>query len=163
MNLDDLNAMSPSTAATRLMTCCGSTRWAGAMADARPFHDTAELRDNAELIWWGLDRSDWLEAFAAHPKIGDLDALESRYAANSAEQAGVADAPYNLLHRLADANQWYEDRFGYIFIICATGKTAGEMLDLLERRLGNDPETEIQVAAAEQASITRLRLERLVS
>ena len=109
--------------------------------------------------------ADWLEAFAAHPRIGDLDALRKKFASTAnwcaGEQAGVAAADEAVLTALADGNRAYEARFGYIFIVCATGKSAAEMLAILTARLANDPEVELKVATAEQAKITRLRLEKL--
>ncbi len=112
-----------------------------------------------------LAPADWLEAFAAHPKIGDRDALRAKFAATAAwsaiEQAGVDGAPEEVLDALADANDRYHERFGYIFIVCATGKTAEEMLALIRERLSNDPEVELRTAAAEQAKIARIRLEKL--
>jgi 2-oxo-4-hydroxy-4-carboxy-5-ureidoimidazoline decarboxylase len=121
----------------------------------------------AEQAWWDLSRQDWLEAFAAHPKIGDLDALRAKFATTAAwaagEQSGVAGAPEEVLCELAASNRLYEETFGYIFIVCATGKTAAEMLELLRQRLGNQPDAELAVAAAEQWKITRLRLEKLAS
>jgi 2-oxo-4-hydroxy-4-carboxy-5-ureidoimidazoline decarboxylase len=137
------------------------------MAALRPFSTEVGLLVAADVVWEDLDRADRLEAFAAHPRIGDLDALREKFAATSSwaagEQSGVAGAPEETLRALAEGNRAYESKFGYIFIICATGKTAAEMLGLLRARLGNDPETELAVAAAEQAAITRLRLGRLLS
>ncbi len=113
----------------------------------------------------GAARADWLEAFGAHPKIGDLDALRAKFAATAAwtahEQAGAHGAPDDLLRELAEENCRYEARFGYIFIVCATGKTAGEMLTVLKARLTNYPAEEIKIAAGEQAKITRIRLEKI--
>jgi 2-oxo-4-hydroxy-4-carboxy-5-ureidoimidazoline decarboxylase len=165
MNLVRINGWSGEEARVELLRCCGSRRWAAAMAVLRPFAMVAAVFEAAERVWWKLERSDWLEAFAAHPRIGDLDALRARLAATAAwslsEQAGVSGAPEDVLQRLADRNRAYEERFGYIFIVCATGRSAAEMLALLEGRLGNAPGDEIQIAAAEQAKITRLRLERI--
>ena len=133
------------------------------MAVQRPFADVDAMVHAADAIWSGLDRLDWLEAFAAHPKIGAGGAGGADTAHWSAEeQAGVSAAPDATRLRLADANREYEARFGYIFIVCATGKTAGAMLELLERRLRNDPGEEIQIAAEEQRKITRLRLAKLL-
>ena len=115
--------------------------------------------------WNSLDRGDWLEAFAAHPRIGDVESLRKKFTATAdlcgAEQAGVKDAEKATIQALAEGNRQYEERFGHIFIVCATGKTAPEMLALLRSRLENDPDAELRIAAAEQAKITRLRLEKL--
>jgi 2-oxo-4-hydroxy-4-carboxy-5-ureidoimidazoline decarboxylase len=119
----------------------------------------------ARDVWSALSREDWLEAFAHHPRIGDVDALRQRFPAthdlSTREQSGMSGAPEAVLAALADANRAYEEKFGYIFIVCATGKSADEMLALLEARLPNDEATELRIAAAEQAKITELRLERL--
>jgi 2-oxo-4-hydroxy-4-carboxy-5-ureidoimidazoline decarboxylase len=167
MNLARINAWSESEARAEFCRCCGSQRWAEAMTALRPFSSEAAIFAAAERAWWKLDRADWLEAFAAHPRIGDVDTLRVRFAAgataawSAAEQAGVSEATEEMLRRLAEGNRAYEERFGYIFIVCATGKSAAEMLERLEARLGNAPDDEIAVAAAEQAKITRLRLERI--
>ena len=158
MRLDDLNALDGESAMRELLRCCGSTRWARLMAAARPFADAAATGTVADAIWWSLAPADWLEAFAAHPKIGDRPT--SAWA--TAEQSGSQTAADDVRQRLAARNRDYEARFGYIFIVCATGKTAGEMLDLLERRLPNDSDEELRVAAEEQRQITRLRLAKLV-
>jgi allantoinase len=165
--LDRLNASNEAEARAELLRCCGARVWAERMAALRPFASVEQLLDAADAVWRGLDRSDRLEAFAAHPKIGDLDALRARFASTASwatgEQAGVAGAPESTLLALADGNRDYESRFGYIFIVCATGKTANEMLGLLRGRLGNDPATELEVASGEQAKITRIRLRKLCS
>ncbi len=160
-----LNALLPADAHAALLRCCGSTRWADAMTARRPFASTDELLRTADEMWFTLDTAAWLEAFAAHPRIGDVDTLRKKFATTAAwcegEQAGVSGADDEVLHKLSAGNRAYEGRFGHIFIVCATGKTAAEMLALLESRLPNDPDTELRVAAGEQAKITRLRLEKL--
>jgi 2-oxo-4-hydroxy-4-carboxy-5-ureidoimidazoline decarboxylase len=165
MNLRALNAMPPGAARAALLRCCGSTHWAAAMTARRPFVSVDDVYRAADEIGAGLDRADWLEAFAAHPRIGDLNSLRNKFASTAdwagAEQAGAAGAGDDVIGALAEGNRVYEARFGYIFIVCATGKTAAEMLAILRRRLNNDPDTELAVAAAEQAKITRLRLEKL--
>jgi allantoinase len=165
--LDRLNAASDREARAALLGCCGAKRWAERMAALRPFTSEGDLLDAADGVWAGLDRTDWLEAFAAHPKIGDLDSLRAKFAATASysatEQAGVEGANEETLRSLAEGNCAYQSRFRHIFIVCATGKTAEEMLGLLRVRLGNDPETELPIAAAEQAQIARLRLRRLCS
>jgi 2-oxo-4-hydroxy-4-carboxy-5-ureidoimidazoline decarboxylase len=165
MNLARINAWDDDEAIAAFRRCCGSTRWAEQMSRRRPFDSEAALFEAAGRVWWALDPADWLEAFAAHPRIGDRDALRARFAATAAwsarEQAGVDGAPEEVLAALAAANDRYHERFGYIFIVCATGKTAEEMLALIRERLANDPEVEIQTAAAEQARITRIRLEKI--
>jgi 2-oxo-4-hydroxy-4-carboxy-5-ureidoimidazoline decarboxylase len=163
----ELNALPEAEAAETLERCCGSRAWVGGMLARRPFRDRSALLEAGETVWRGLAESDWREAFSHHPKIGDIESLRSRFATTAAwavgEQAGTAGASDTTLTRLADGNRAYEERFGYIFIVCATGKSAAEMSILLEQRLENDPATELPVAAAEQAKILRLRLEKLVS
>jgi 2-oxo-4-hydroxy-4-carboxy-5-ureidoimidazoline decarboxylase len=165
VNLERLHAGSEQETRAAFLRCCGAARWAEQMAARRPFRNEAELMAVAAQVWQGLDRADWLEAFAAHPKIGDLASLRTKFTTTSAwaagEQAGVAGAAESTLQVLADGNAAYEAKFGYILIIYATGKTAEEMLAVLQQRLGNDPESELQIAAAEQMKITRLRLEKL--
>ena len=141
-----------------MLACCGSKRWAQRMAEARPFSDDAELFADADRIWAALSKEDWLEAFAAHPKIGARAAGQA-----AAEQAGARGASAETLAALAAANREYEERFGYIFIVRASGKSAEEMLDLCRRRLHNAPAEELRVAAEEQRKIMRLRLEKMLS
>lgn len=128
------------------------------MLAARPFTSDTALLHSAEHAWWGLEPRDWLEAFAQHPRIGErsADAWSRR------EQAGVDGATAATRAALAAATRAYEERFGHVFLICATGKSADQMLDALRRRLANDPATELRIAAGQQAEITRLRLEKLV-
>jgi OHCU decarboxylase len=169
VTLDDINALDEDDSAGAFLRCCGSSRWAREMAAARPFASAAALARRADDSWWALDRTDWLEAFAAHLKIGETKAGRSGGSGGVAqadwsqhEQAGVAGAAEETLRRLTDANRDYERRFGYIFIVCATGRTAGEMLSLLESRLRHDAETELRIAAEEQRKISQLRLKKLL-
>jgi OHCU decarboxylase len=128
------------------------------MIEARPFGDVDTLLRRADQIWWSLGPDDWREAFAHHPRIGDTRA--SGWSA--AEQRGVADADAGARAAIADGNREYERRFGHIYLVSAAGKNAQELLEILRSRLGNDADTELRVAAAEQAKITRLRLLTLV-
>jgi len=158
MTLAELNDLGEEAATRELLRCCGSTRWAHEMAGARPFASVDAMAAAADTIWAGLDRADWLEAFAAHPQIGSGLGAEARSATatgsggddvwSAAEQAGSASASMDLLARLVEANREYEARFGYIFIVCATGK--------------NDPLIELRIAADEQRKITRLRITKLL-
>lgn len=163
--VEDFNRLSREEAESRLLECCGSSRWAQRMAAARPFGSVSELADAADRIWRALSKDDWLEAFTAHPKIGASNGKGSdRFRAWSREeQAGTKGANPETLANLADANRDYEERFGWIFIVCASGRNAAEMLALLESRLHNDAQTEIAIASEEQRKITRLRLEKLVA
>ncbi len=161
-----LNALGLDEARAALLRCCGATRWAGWLLTQRPFASTEALLKAAAGVWTQMEKADMLEAFSHHPEIGaDIAALRQRFAPTaawaSAEQAGVAGADDATLEALRDGNVRYRERFGYVFLVCATGQTAAEMLALLRARLANDPDTELRVAAAEQAKITRLRLEKL--
>ena len=164
-NIQQLNSLSISDAHSALIRCCGSTEWVRRMVMRRPFADEAKLCTAATEIWRGLARGDWLEAFRAHPRIGSLDALHSKFSHiarwSFEEQAGVAGAPDSIFKALVLGNRRYEAKFGFIFIVCATGKSAGEMLAILNERLQNEPEQELAVAAAEQEKITLLRLGKL--
>lgn len=157
-----LDRAAPDDAARLLSGCCGSTRWVSRMLERRPFGSSEALQQAAASIWFDLSPDDWREAFSHHPRIGDRDALERRFAAtrhlSAREQAGVNDAPDDVLAGLLDGNRLYEAKFGFIFIVCATGRSAAAMLELLRSRLANDLDTELAIAAAEQAKITRLRL-----
>jgi 2-oxo-4-hydroxy-4-carboxy-5-ureidoimidazoline decarboxylase len=152
-----LNAMAADEARDALTHCCGAARWVAAMLERRPWASTAALYADADTLWAGLGRDDFLEAFAHHPRIG----ATGGGAWSRQEQARVGDADAETRRRLASENDRYWQRFGYIFIVCATGKSAGEMLASLEARIGNDPERELAIAAGEQARITRLRLGKL--
>jgi 2-oxo-4-hydroxy-4-carboxy-5-ureidoimidazoline decarboxylase len=135
------------------------------MVSGRPYHSDQALLNATDAHWWSLGRDDWLEAFAAHPKIGDVESLRTKYAAtkqwSANEQSGADTADDVTIQALSKANKQYEQTFGYIFIVCATGKSADEMLAILRQRLENDPDTEIRQAAAEQLKITHLRLQKL--
>ena len=159
-----LDAAPPDEARQLLFMCCGSSRWVELMQARRPFGSMERLLDAADDAWRIISPNDWKESFSHHPRIGDRG-LGERFAEtrhlSQAEQAGVSGAPTQIIDALADANNAYEARFGYVFIVCATGRRAEEMLSMLRARLGNDPATEIQVAAAEQAKITLLRLKAI--
>lgn len=165
--INRLNQMDAAETKAKLFACCGSKLWASELSARRPFPDEEALLTMGDVTWWGLEQSDWLEAFGQHPRIGDLESLQKKYPGNdnpaAKEQAGVDSASHDILDELAKANQTYEERFGYIFIICATGKTAEEMLVRLNSRLGNDPARELKIAAEEQRQITRIRLQKLVA
>jgi allantoicase len=158
-----LNAMSDADATAELQRCCGSQKWAAAMAAARPFEDRDALLRIGERTWWSLGVDDHLEAFAAHPKIGEGKTPATGDAKwSQAEQRGAAVATGATLAALAEANRVYEAQLGFIFIVCASGRSADEMLVDLRARLSNSREVELRTAAEEQAKITRLRLSRLV-
>ena len=163
MTLEELNALLPAQAEAVLLECCGSARWASKMAARRPFAGLNDLHEAADSIWQNLEPADWLEAFGRHPQIGEKAAIGSvssrRWA--EGEQTGVRVAAENVKTKLAQGNRAYREKFGYIFIVCATGKSAEEMLALLEQRLQNDPAQELAIAAEQQRQISRLRLQKL--
>ena len=151
-----LNALA--NAHAELLRCCGCEKWATAMTAARPFEDAAALFRVAERTWWQLTEADHLEAFAAHPKIGDQGGGKW----SSQEQSGAASAADATRARLAEANRAYAEKHGFIFIVCASGRSAESMLGELEARLASSRADEIRTAAEEQAKITRLRLQKLL-
>jgi 2-oxo-4-hydroxy-4-carboxy-5-ureidoimidazoline decarboxylase len=158
----EVNVASPEAAREILLRACGSTRWVERMLQRRPFGNDARFLSAARIEWFGLTEADWLEAFSHHPRIGDRASLEARFPTthdlSAKEQAGVSAAREETIAALAEANERYLERFGFIFIVCATGKSAEEMLGLLRDRLNNDRATELRIAAEEQARITALRL-----
>jgi 2-oxo-4-hydroxy-4-carboxy-5-ureidoimidazoline decarboxylase len=166
MTLAELNALPAEEAWRALERCCGASVWVDAMCANRPYASTEDLLAGSEAAFADLRRDDWLEAFAHHPKIGDAAALWERFAATAAwageEQKGAAAAGGATLRELAEGNAAYEERFGFIFILSATGKSAAEMLALLRERLENEPADEMRVAAEEQKKITALRLRKLI-
>jgi len=153
-----LNGLGGAELAAALRLCCASEPWVAGMARRAPFEDDADVHAAATETWWALEPAGWREAFAAHPRIGARE-IEHRRARS--EQSGVDGASGEVLAALARGNVAYEERFGFIFLICASGLGAGEMLAALETRLENAPGIELRVAAEEQAKITRLRLDRL--
>lgn|SRR5579871_2232674 len=167
MSLAELNALPRYRAESELIRCCGSRAWARALALRRPFQNLDRLLRASSDVWWKLDESDWREAFAAHPLIGAHHAASAATARAQAwsaqEQSGMNRAGGAIVADLQQANQEYLSKFGYIFIVCATSKTADEMLGILKSRLLNTPERELSIAAEEQDKITRLRLAKLVA
>lgn len=167
MTLHELNILTPEQRKNELAKCCGATAWVNIMMHCFPIDDLVELLECAEEQWYCCTEADWKEAFTHHPKIGDIASLTKKFAATaqwaSGEQSSVSAANKETIEALAKGNDLYEAKFGYIFIVCATGKSAAEMLDMLEARLGNNAEVEIKIAADEQNKITKLRLEKLVN
>lgn len=160
-----LNEFDAAAAAEQFRKCCGAESWVTQMVAARPFADGAALRASAETCFDKLQRDDWLAAFNSHPRIGDLSSLRMKFAGNkqwsASEQSGMNAADEETIRRLAEGNRLYDERFGYPFIICATGKSAAEMCAALYDRLKHDAASELPIAADEQRKITRLRLEKL--
>lgn len=160
-----LNSLTDADARAALTNCCAATAWVDAMLGWRPFVDDESLEAIAGKCWRRLGEADWLEAFAAHPMIGDVDSLREKYAATkttaAGEQAGVDAASEQTLADLAALNRDYAERHGFIFIVFATGKSAHEMLLILQERLDNPRDVELRNAADEQLKITQLRLRNL--
>lgn len=167
MTLSEFNQLEKKEAVLALQKCCGSSRWMERMLLQMPFKSKEALMQIAEASWFeDCVEADYLEAFTHHPKIGDIESLAKKFATTKAwagnEQAGVNTASNDVLESLSKGNDDYEKKFGYIFIVCATGKTAQEMLDLLLERLPNNPEDEIKIAMQEQHKITNIRLNKLL-
>ncbi len=162
-----LNSLTTEEAATELRQCCGSRRWCEQMSSGRPYETFDALTTYADRVWWSLTPDDWLEAFRSHPKIGEKKTSDKVSGQSQQwsgqEQAGVSSASQDTVDSLAALNRAYEQKFGFIFIICATGKTSDEMLAALQNRLQHDSDTELRLAAAEQAKITNLRLKKLLT
>ncbi len=166
MKLEEFNSLPPKEAWDQLFKCCGCTHWANNVVEHMPFKSIESLKEISDNTWWDCRKADWLEAFSHHPKIGQK-ALEKKFEATKSwaenEQSGTQNDNENILQELVKANNTYENKFGFIFIVCATGKTAGEMLELLNERLNNDVEKELNIAAQEQNKITHLRFDKLIS
>jgi len=167
VSVAELDAMSEPQANKLFAECCGASRWASVMLSRRPFRSRAVALSTADEIWRSLGPADWREAFSHHPRIGErksaLPQTELGSAWAAGEQSGVEQARDDVREELAAANREYEQRFGYIFIVFATGKSAEEMLALARERLRNDPDIELRIAAEEQRKITRLRLDKLLA
>ena len=164
--LNNLNNANAEQATHSFMQCCTSSAWVSAMVAARPYTDERSLNEHADAAWQALGEIDYLEAFEGHPQIGNVDTLRAKYANTkelaSGEQSSVNEASEQVLQALAQGNADYLEKFGFIFIVCATGKSATQMLALLEARLPNDKATELANAAEEQRKIFHLRLEKLL-
>jgi 2-oxo-4-hydroxy-4-carboxy-5-ureidoimidazoline decarboxylase len=161
------NTLSPEDAVREILPCCGSNAWATAMASRRPLQDNGALLAASDEIWRRLGEADWLEAFRSHPRIGESRS-EKIVAAQSStwseqEQQKVATADEAIKMALKWGNREYERKFGRIFIVCATGKSASEILEILRRRLHNDKATELQQAAEEQRQIMHIRLTKWIA
>jgi OHCU decarboxylase len=158
MTLAELNRLPRYRAEEEFLKCCGSKAWARSMARRRPFANLDRLLQAAGEIWRSMDSSDWLEAFQAHPRIGERNVS----GAPAREQSGMDRAPSAVVSAIEEANHEYFEKFGFIFIVCASGKSGEEMLVNLRARLPNAPGQELRIAAEEQNKITLLRLKKLV-
>ena len=167
MTIQQINKMSQAEAFNAFEKCCASTTWINRMIDSMPFSNENDIYAKGESNWEDISLTDWLEACDGHPKIGDVTSLKEKYSSTKQwagnEQQGMDSASDEIINRLAQGNQDYEDKFGYIFIVCATGKSATEMCEILEKRLPNDVETELEIAKGEQNKITKIRLEKLLT
>ena len=165
--LSGWNQLSVDDAAQEIAPCCGSTAWARELAARRPFSDASSLIAASDEIWNRLESQDWLEAFSKHPRIGERKAPQTASKRSATwsgeEQKAAATSDGSVRLELAEANREYEQRFGRTFIVCATGKSAQEMLDILRKRLRNDDDTELRAAAEEQRKITNIRLQKWLS
>lgn len=159
MTWDELNAGDDVLMSERLKQCCGSTAWVKRVMELHPFADREALLSAADTVWESLTPADWLEAFAQHPRIGATRAAKW----SAEEQRGMGAATAQAATTMAQLNIDYERKFGWIFIICATGKSAEEMIASITMRLNNDPDTELKIAAAEQSKITKLRIAKLLA
>lgn len=157
------NASGKTEAIDAMIACCGAQRWAEAMVALRPIADAAELSEKADREWSRMEEADWMQAFACHPRIGERKAAQATAkssAWSSQEQASAANAGEQVLEELAQGNALYEERYGFTYIVCATGKSAEEMLAILKRRLVSDRETELREAAEQQRQITQIRMRK---
>jgi OHCU decarboxylase len=166
LTLDELNAIGRAEARSVLEACCGSSRWVDGMVEQRPFSSVEEVLTVADRVWNETGPEDWLEAFRHHPRIGERKsaAPQSSIAAgwSAGEQSSFGVAERLVQDQLAEINRRYEERFGYIYIVCASGKSADELLSIARSRMSNDPEHELRIAAEEQRKIMQLRLRKLL-
>jgi 2-oxo-4-hydroxy-4-carboxy-5-ureidoimidazoline decarboxylase len=166
MKLEEFNKLKVEEAKKELLKCCGSSKWVNELIKSFPFKNSEELINNSDDSWKKCSKEDWLEAFSHHPKIGERvehKKFESTKMWAEHEQSGTRNAEERVLDDLLLSNIDYEKKYGHIFIVCATGKSASEMLSILKHRMKNEPGKEIQIAAEEQNKITHLRLEKLLS
>ena len=167
MTLTELNNLNIDAATEAFNRCCTASRWIDRMVQGRPYASLKLLQENATSTWDAMKPTDFIEAFDGHPKIGDPESLKKKYRVTletaSAEQSGVNSASDQILNQLAEFNTRYEEKFGFIFIVYASGKSAAQMLDILTKRIQNAPDEEIKVAAVEQHKITTNRLNQLIA
>jgi 2-oxo-4-hydroxy-4-carboxy-5-ureidoimidazoline decarboxylase len=161
-SLGEFNALPAEQAHEALLACCAAQRWAGEVAAGRPYASVAELLTRSAAAVAGLDAADLRQALAGHPRIGARHQAAAEGSWSGQEQAGVGTASQEVRHALADGNRAYEQRFGHIYLVCATGRSGAELLALLQERLGHDPATEWQVVASELEKINRIRLQKLI-
>lgn len=167
MSITVLNALQPQAAHLAFMQCCTANTWVERMVAAMPYNNLAALSTQADISWQNLTEADYLQAFEGHPKIGDVSSLREKYRSTekiaAGEQSGVNTATEQALGELKQLNDDYQEKFGFIFIVCATGKTATQMLDILVKRYANNRAEEIINAAEEQRKILQLRIEKMIA
>jgi len=159
--LEEWNKVDENSATDAMLACCGARRWAAGMVALRPIANVAALSEAADSVWASMGELDWLEAFACHPRIGErkgAPATLQSTAWSEQEQSGTGGASSSVLRELAEGNALYEQRFGFTYIVCATGKSADEMLAILKRRLARDRMAELKEAAEQQRQIMQIRL-----
>lgn len=168
MDLTEFNNLPEVEKTNQLAACCGAVKWQQEMLKQFPFNDETELLNKSQDVWYKeCKKEDWREAFTHHPKIGDIKSLTEKFASTmhlaGSEQQSVNKASTEIIKELAEANNEYENKFGFIFIVCATGKSAEEMLRLLKDRLPNMLDEELNIAMGEQAKISFLRLKKIMN
>ncbi|AJQ92136.1 2-oxo-4-hydroxy-4-carboxy-5-ureidoimidazoline decarboxylase [Gynuella sunshinyii] len=166
MTISEINSLG-NEALTKLFTqCCAAQRWVVQMVAGVPYQDADDMKNRAVSYWQQMNEDDWMEAFLAHPMIGDVQSLREKYADTLSlaanEQSSTHGAADHVLKQLATYNSKYLDKFGFIFIVFASNKTAEQMLDLLLKRIHNNRDVELKNAADEQLKITLLRIEKLL-
>jgi len=167
MTITSLNALKPEAAHLAFMQCCTANAWVERMVKAMPFSSVETLVSQADINWQGLTQADYLQAFEGHPKIGDVSSLREKYRSTekiaAGEQSGVNTATETTLSQLKQLNDDYQEKFGFIFIVCATGKSASQMLETLSQRIVNERTEEIINAAEEQRKILQIRIEKMIA
>jgi 2-oxo-4-hydroxy-4-carboxy-5-ureidoimidazoline decarboxylase len=166
MKISALNKLAPEAAELEFMQCCTANTWVDRMVAAMPFNHVEALKEQANISWQGLTEADYLQAFEGHPKIGDVSSLREKYRSTekiaAGEQSGVNTATEKTLTQLKQLNDDYQEKFAFIFIVCATGKTASQMLEILSQRIVNERSEEIINAAEEQRKILQIRIEKMI-
>lgn len=166
MSVDELNKLPEAEAYALLESCCCAPNWVATMLQARPFVSKQQVLQLADSVWSTMEKGDYFAAFEGHPQIGDLSTLREKYrqTAGSAghEQSGMQQANEQILQSMMQLNKDYLAKFGFIFIVCASGKSAAEMLQIIEQRINNSVDQELKIAAAEQGKITKIRLDKLL-
>lgn len=165
MTIEEINLLKREDALELFLKCCTAVKWAKKMVESRPFSNFEQLMIVSDQHFSTLKKNDWLEAFDGHPKIGDVASLKEKYKATKilagGEQSGMNEADNAVIEEMAGLNQIYQDKNGFIFIVCASGKSAEEMLEIIKSRIDNPTNVEFAIASAEQIKITRIRLEKI--